>query len=134
MDLNRLTEKSQEALRQAQTLAARRNHQGVDVEHVFSALVESPEGIVPAIFKQTGVSLDLITTELENALGRIPQGSGPASGPDQVYVTQRLSRVLARAEDEAKELKDEYVSVEHLLLAMLEDDGATLVNPRREGE
>ena len=125
MDLNRFTEKSQEALRQAQTLATRRNHQGVDVEHVFVALVESPEGIVPAILKQTGVPLDTVTTEIENALNRIPQVSGPASGPDQVYVTQRLSRVLTRAEDEAKELKDEYVSVEHILLSMLEDDGAT---------
>ena len=56
-------------------------------------------------------------------LSRIPQVSGPASG--SVYVTQRLSQLLTRAEDEAKELKDDYVSVEHVLLAMLEDDGAT---------
>lgn len=125
MDLNRLTEKSQEALRQAQTLATRRNHQGVDVEHVFTALTASPDGIVPALITQAGVPLSSMTAELEQALSRLPQVSGPASGPDHVYVTQRLSRLLTRAEDEAKELRDDYVSVEHVLLAMLEDDGAT---------
>ena len=125
MDLNRLTEKSQEALRQAQALATRRNHQGVDVEHVLAALTESPDGVVPALITQAGVPLDALTAELENSLNRIPQVSGPASGPDHVYVTQRLSRILTRADDEAKELKDDYVSVEHLLLAMLEDEGAT---------
>ena len=123
MDLNRLTEKSQEALRQAQALATRRNNQGVDVEHVFAALTESSDGIVPALINQAGVSLGSVTAELEKVLSRIPQVSGPASG--SVYVTQRLSQLLTRAEDEAKELKDDYVSVEHVLLAMLEDDGAT---------
>ncbi len=125
VDLNRLTEKSQEALRQAQALATQRNHQGVDVEHVLAALTESSDGIVPALITQAEVSLAALSAELERVLGRIPQVSGPASGPDQVYVTQRLSQLLTRAEDEAKELKDDYVSVEHVLLAMLEDDGAT---------
>ena len=125
MDLNRLTEKSQEALRQAQALATQRNHQGIDVEHVLAALTESPDGIVPALITQAGVSLNALRAELEKALSRIPQVSGPASGPDRVHVTQRLSRLLTRAEEEAKELKDDYVSVEHLLLATLEDEGAT---------
>ncbi len=125
MDINRLTEKSQEALRQAQALATRRNHQGVDVEHVLAALTESSDGVVPALINQAGVSLDALTAELEKSLKRMPQVSGPASGPDQVYVTQRLSQVLTRAEDAARELKDDYMSVEHVLLAMLEDDGVT---------
>ncbi len=125
MDLNRLTEKSQEALRQAQALVTRRNNQGVDVEHVLAALTESSDGVVPALITQAGVSLSTLSAELEKALSRIPHVSGPASGPDRVYVTQRLSRMLTRAEEEAKELKDDYVSVEHLLLAMLEDEGAT---------
>ncbi len=124
MDINRLTEKSQQALRHAQALASRRNHQGVDVEHVLAALTESSEGVLPALITQAGVSLSALRTELEQALSRLPQVSGPASGPDHVYVTQRLSRLLTRAEDAAAELKDAYVSVEHLLLAMLEDEGA----------
>ena len=123
MDLNRLTEKSQEALRQAHTIATRRSHQGVDVEHIFSALIDAPEGIVPAILKQADVPVARLKEGVEHALSRIPQVSG--GGPDQVYVTQRLSRLLTRAGDEAQELKDEYVSVEHVLLALLDDDGET---------
>ena len=88
MDLNRLTEKSQEALRQAHTIATRRSHQGVDMEHIFSALIDAPEGIVPAILGQADVPLARLKEGVEHALSRIPQVS--AGGPDQVYVTQRL--------------------------------------------
>ncbi len=125
MDINRLTEKSQEALRQAQTLASRRNHQGVDVEHLLAALLEPTDGVVTALLTQTGVSVPAVRKGLARELDRIPQvtGAGAAAGPEQVYVTQRLSRLFARAEDEAGKLKDEYVSVEHLLLAILEDGG-----------
>lgn len=124
MDLNRLTEKSQEALRSAQALAMRRNHQGVDVEHLLAALLDAAEGIAPAILSQAAVPLAPLKEGVERELKRLPQVSGPSGGPEQIYVTQRLSRLLLRAEDEAKELKDEYVSVEHLLLAMLDDNGA----------
>ena len=125
MDINRLTEKSQEALRQAQTLAARRNHQGVDVEHLLSALLEPADGIVTALLAQTGVSVAAVKKGLEQELDRIPQvtGAGAAAGPEQLYVTQRLSRLFTRAEDEARSLKDDYTSVEHLLLAILEEGG-----------
>ena len=119
---NRLTRKSQEALRQAYTIAAQRSHQGVDVEHIFSASIDAPEGIVPVILGQADVPLARLQEEVE--LSSIPQVSG--GGSDQVYVTQRLSRLLTHAGDEAQGLKDEYVSVdEHLLLALLEDDGET---------
>jgi ATP-dependent Clp protease ATP-binding subunit ClpB len=125
VDINRFTEKSQEALREAQSLATRRNHQGVDVEHLLAALVQSPEGIVPAILSQAGVPLPAVKEKLERELNRIPQVAGPAGGPEQTYITQKLARLLTRAEDAAKELKDEYVSVEHLLLAISDEaDGA----------
>ena len=123
MDLNRLTEKSQEALRDAQSLASRRSHQGVDVEHLFAAVIEPADGIVPALLNGAGVNVTAVKTALESELNRIPQVTGPANGPDQVYITQRLSRLLNRAEDEARDLKDDYVSVEHLLLAILEESG-----------
>ncbi len=124
MNSNRLTEKSQEALQEAQSLAQRRNHQGIDVEHLLFALVDAPDGIVPAILKQANVSVAAVKQELESVLNRVPQVTGLAGGLDKIYVSQRLARVLNRAEDEAKELKDEYVSVEHLLLAMADEDGA----------
>ena len=125
MDINRLTDKSQEALRQAQTLASRRNHQGVDVEHLFSALLEPADGIVTTLLAQTGVPVAAVKKALDQELDRIPQvtGAGAAAGPDQAYVTQRLSRLFTWAEDEARGLKDDYISVEHLLLAIFEEGG-----------
>ena len=125
MDLQGLTEKSQEALRQAQSLATRRSHQGVDVEHLLLVLLESPGGVAVDIFREAQVSTRAIHEAVEHELNRIPQVSGPSGGREQVYVTQRLARLLARAEEEAKGLKDDYVSVEHLLLAMLEEGGGT---------
>jgi ATP-dependent Clp protease ATP-binding subunit ClpB len=123
MDINRLTEKSQEALRAAQSIAARRNHQGVDVEHLLVALVAAKEGLARSVLQAVGANPAAIEQALEKALERIPQVKGPGGGPDQIYVTHRLNQVLQRAEDEARGLKDEYVSVEHLLLAVLDGDG-----------
>src|SRR5882757_4668484 len=107
MDPEKLTQKSQEAIRDAQALATRRHHQTVDVEHVLAALLAQPQGLVPALLERAGVDV--------RALGRIPQVSGANA---QVYIAPRLARVLDQAQTEATALKDEYVSVEHLLLAM----------------
>ncbi|MBM4258145.1 MAG: ATP-dependent chaperone ClpB [Deltaproteobacteria bacterium] len=123
MDLNRFTEKSQEALRNAQALATRRSHQSVDVEHLLAALCEETEGLTAALLAAAGIAPSAVRERVEQELTRIPQVSGPGAGAQQVYITQRLSRTLTQAEDEAKELKDEYVSVEHLLLAMLSESG-----------
>ena len=135
MDINRLTEKSQEALRQAQTLASRRNHQGVDVEHLLAALLEPADGVVTALLTQTGVSAVAVKKALEDELNRIPQvtGAGAAAGPEQLYVTQRLSRLFTRAEDQARSLKDDYISVEHLLLAIVEEGGKASQVLRAQG-
>lgn len=123
MDLNRFTEKSQEALRSAQALATRRSHQSVDVEHLLAALVEETEGLTAALLAAAGIAPSAVREQIEQELNRIPQVSGPGAGAQQVYLTQRLGRVLTQAEDEAKTLKDEYVSVEHLFLAILGERG-----------
>jgi ATP-dependent Clp protease ATP-binding subunit ClpB len=126
MDINRLTEKSQEASRNAQTLALRRNHQAVDVEHLLAALVEEQDSLASAFLAAAGIAPSAVRERMAEELNRIPRVSGPGTEVQQVYVTQRLARTLTEAEDEAKALKDEYVSAEHLLLAMLEDNaGAT---------
>jgi ATP-dependent Clp protease ATP-binding subunit ClpB len=125
MDLNRFTEKSQDALRGAQALATRRNHQGVDVEHLLAALLEEREGLASALFAAAGVAPSAVRERVEQELNRLPHVSGPGAEAQQSYLTQRLGRLLTQAEDEAKELKDEYVSVEHLLLAMLADERGT---------
>ncbi|MCS6951357.1 MAG: ATP-dependent chaperone ClpB [Bryobacterales bacterium] len=125
MDANRLTEKVQQALQAANSKAARLSHQQIDVEHVLAALLEQDGGLAPAILAKAGISTELLLGRVEQELNRLPKVSGPSGAPDHVYITGRLNRLLAQAEDEAKRLKDEYVSVEHLLLAMTEDGGAT---------
>jgi ATP-dependent Clp protease ATP-binding subunit ClpB len=122
MDPEKLTQKSQEALREAQALATRRNHQQVDVEHLLAALLAQPQGIVPALLERAGVDVRALAERVEAELARVPQVSG---GNTQVYMAQRLARLLDQAHAEATALKDEYVSVEHLLLAMVDERGAT---------
>ena len=121
MDPNRLTQKCQEALHAAQTLAVRRSHQEVDVEHLLAALLDQPEGLLRGSSIRWTSRTERMKAELERELDRRPQVAGPGAEPGKVYLTQRLSQVLAQAEDEAKRLKDEYVSVEHLVLAMLDE-------------
>ncbi|HEX6932569.1 MAG TPA: Clp protease N-terminal domain-containing protein, partial [Streptosporangiaceae bacterium] len=121
MDPSRLTQKSSEALHDAQTKALRYGHQDVDGEHLLLALLDQPEGIVPRLLTQAGADADQLRTSAEADLSRRPRVSRPGVAPGQVNVTQRLSRLLVRAEEESSRLKDEYVSVEHLLIALLEE-------------
>ncbi|MGH8064070.1 MAG: ATP-dependent chaperone ClpB [Candidatus Entotheonellia bacterium] len=125
MDINRFTEKAQEALSAAQSKALRSSHQQVDVEHLLAALLEQERGLTASILARASVPLDVLKRRVEQELDRLPKVSGPSGGPDQIYVTGRLNRLLTQAEDEAKRLKDQFISVEHLLLAMTEDGGGT---------
>jgi ATP-dependent Clp protease ATP-binding subunit ClpB len=119
MDPNRLTQKSQEALHDAQTKALRFGNPEVDSEHLLLALLDQSQGIVPRLITEVGSDPDQLRKELEVALERRPRISGPGVAPGQVAVTQQLSRLLDDAEQESGRLKDDYVSVEHLILAML---------------
>ncbi|MCT2279583.1 ATP-dependent chaperone ClpB [Micromonospora chalcea] len=125
MDPNRLTQKSQEALHDAQTKALRYGHVEVDGEHLLLALLDQPDGLAPRLLAQAGADPDQLRNSVEGELGRRPKVSGPGAEPGQVFVTQRLSRLLDAADREAKRLKDEYVSVEHLLLALAEEGSQT---------
>ena len=126
MDPNRLTQKSQEALHDAQTKALRFGHTEVDAEHLLLALLDQSEGIVPALLSQAGADPDKLRAALESELSRRPRVTGPGANPGQISITQRLARLLDSAEQEAGRLKDEYVSVEHLVLAMLAEGQATV--------
>jgi ATP-dependent Clp protease ATP-binding subunit ClpB len=123
MDMNRMTVKVQEALQTASAYAQRRNHQGIDVEHVLLALLDQEGGMAPALLEQAGVALPAVRQAAEQALAKLPQVQGAGAGPGQLHVTNRLSQLLARSEDEQKALKDDYLSVEHLLLAMVQEGG-----------
>jgi ATP-dependent Clp protease ATP-binding subunit ClpB len=125
MDINRLTLKSQEALQAAQTEALRHGHQQVDGEHLLAALLEQPEGLAPRLLGRLEVPVEPLKKRLEDELARRPSVSGPGAEPGKIYLTERLQQTFVRAEDEAKRLKDEYVSVEHLLLALVEQGGGT---------
>jgi ATP-dependent Clp protease ATP-binding subunit ClpB len=125
VDLNKLTQKSQEALHDAQTKALRFGHSEIDGEHLLLALLDQPDGLVPRLLTSTGAAPDRIKADLEAELSRRPRVSGPGVNPGEVRVTQRLSRLLDTAEREAKRLKDEYVSVEHLLIALMEEGPTT---------
>ncbi len=124
MDPNKMTQKSQEAMHDAQTKALRFGHQEVDGEHLLLALLEQPEGLVPRLFNRMDVAVENLKAEVAAELQRRPSVSGPGTEAGKIYVTQRLNRVLMKAEEEAKRLKDEYVSVEHLTLALI-DEGTT---------
>jgi len=119
MDPNRLTEKTQEALHDAQTKALRYGHTEVDVEHLLLALLDQSEGLIPRLLMRAEVDSDSLRGALERYLEGRPRVSGSGAAPGQVYVSRALSQVLDAAEQEAERLKDEYVSVEHVLLAMV---------------
>jgi ATP-dependent Clp protease ATP-binding subunit ClpB len=128
MDLSKFTEKAQGALQEAQNIATRHEHQAVDVEHLALALLQQEQGLVPRLFEKCRVSPDLLQTKLEEELNRIPRVSGDTNMGGGVYVTQRLNQLLVKAQDEAKRLKDDYVSVEHLVLAMFDQPGAAPIS------
>ena len=122
-----LTQKVQEALKAAQQEAARRNHQAIDTPHVLAALLAQEDGLAPRVVEKTGASAADLRAKAEELLARIPSVSGPGSATEQgkVYVSQELSRVLAAAEETARRMGDEYVSVEHVLLAMVAEAKAS---------
>jgi len=117
MNLERYTVKSQEALERAQRLARDRSHQELQPEHLLVALLEDPEGTVAAVLSKLGVQRESLLVQAEQALDKLPRVTGGAS----LYLGNTLRAVLDRAEDAAAQLKDDYVSVEHVLLALASD-------------
>jgi len=123
MDLNKFTKKSQEAVAEAQAVAIRLGHQQVDVDHLFRALVEQEQGLVPRLLERAGCDVRALASALDSELGKMPRVSGPGAQPGQIYVTPRMNEVMLAAQDLAKKMQDEYVSVEHVLLAILDKPG-----------
>jgi len=125
MDMNRLTQKSQEAFAEAQNKAVTHGHVEVDGEHLLWALLDQTDGLVPRLLQRMDLRPDTLKAAVAAELDRRPHVSGPGAEPGKIYVSQRLSRVLVSAEQEARRLKDEYVSVEHLLMALLAEGEKT---------
>ena len=123
MDMNRMTVKLQEALQTASSHAARRSHQGIDVEHLLLTFVEQDGGLASPLLEQAGLSVPSVRQAVEQALAKLPQVQGAGASPGQLHVASRLSQVLTKAEDEQRTLKDDYLSVEHVILAMVQEGG-----------
>jgi ATP-dependent Clp protease ATP-binding subunit ClpB len=134
MDPNRLTEKAQDAIRQAQSLAQRQGHPQIDAEHLAVALLTQDGGLAPRVVEKAGGNPATLVQRLQQALQRLPRVSGSGAPSGQVYVSPRVNELLSAAETEAQRMKDEYVSVEHLLLALAEvKDGAVAEALRAAG-
>ena len=125
MDMNKLTRKSQEALANAQAIASEYNHQQVDVEHLLSALLNDSEGLIPQLLKRMNIDTQELSRSVTQELSKLPRVTGSGTEQGKIYITQRLERLLNRAAERAKALKDEYVSVEHLFLVMLSEGSNT---------
>jgi ATP-dependent Clp protease ATP-binding subunit ClpB len=121
MDINRFTEKAQEAVLAARSLAARNGQTQIEPEHLLLALLEQEGGVAPAILQKAGLDAGNLRSRAQRVLGQLPKVTGAGDSP---HPGSRFNRLALQAEDEAKSLKDEYVSVEHLLLALLDDTGA----------
>ncbi len=128
MNLNQFTEKAQNALSEAQTLSARLGHQSIDVEHLLLALLQQEGGLIPRLVEKCQTSIDLLLAKIEEELSKLPKVTGQGAQPGSLYVSQRLNTLLAKAQEEAKRLKDEYVSVEHLVLPMFDEPASTGVH------
>src|SRR5438045_894352 len=111
MDINRFTESVQQALAAAQSKASRYSHQQIDVEHLEAALLEQERGLAQSILNKADIDPAQLLSRVEQELSRMPKVTGPGGPPDQIYVSGRLNRLLTQAEDEAKKLKDKFVSV-----------------------
>ncbi len=118
MDINRYTQKSKEALAAAQNLAAQRHHQEVHGKHLLAALLAQEGGITPRLLEHAGINPGMLAGLVEELIRKTPSVTGYES---PLYLGSGLARVLSRAEREARDMKDDYVSVEHLLLALLEE-------------
>jgi len=125
MRADKLTYKTQEAIREAQRIASQYGNQQIDVEHLMLALIEDSEGLVPRILKECGADLNKIKADLKKAIEKIPKVYG-AQPLEQIYITPRLNQLFEKAEQEAEHLKDEYISVEHLLIALFDVGGPAL--------
>ncbi|MDX8412281.1 MAG: ATP-dependent chaperone ClpB [Mariprofundaceae bacterium] len=125
MDAGKLTQNSRAVLEAAQTLAVRLSHQEVDGEHLLAALLQQEDGLASRLIARMDVPLTALRARIRKELDQRPRITGGASEAGKVYITQRLNQLLVAAGDEAAQLKDEYISVEHLLFAFIAEGAAT---------
>ena len=126
MNMQNFTQKSIEALTEAQKIALQNQNMQIEEEHLLQALVNQQNGFIPELFKKMNINVTVLKSELDNAIEAIPSVTGTGREPDKVYISNDVDKVLLSAEDEAKKMQDEYVSVEHILLGIINNPNAKI--------
>ena len=126
MNTQKLTQKSLEAIQSANGLAIENQNQQIEQVHLLSALLGQEGGLIPQLFEKIGVSVDNVQIQLKNAIDNLPAVTGSGRKADEVYVSQDVDRALREAEKEAAHMKDDFVSVEHLMLGLFDAMGNDL--------
>ncbi len=119
MDFNRFTERTQGAIKEGQNLAISLGHNQVDAEHLMKALLVQENGVIPKLINKLDTPLERLIQLTDQEIQKKPRVSGSGFDPEKIYVSQALSALLAKSEQTAKKLKDDYVSVEHVFLEIL---------------
>jgi len=128
MNLQKFTEKAQQAVADSQQVATRFGHQAVDIEHLLLSLLQQEGGLIPHLLQKAGVNPELAVTKTEAELSKLPSVSGSAAAPEGLYIIQRLNNLLTKSQDQAKKMKDDFTSVEHLLMPMFDESTVTGVS------
>ncbi|MBQ7983950.1 MAG: AAA family ATPase, partial [Clostridia bacterium] len=124
MNIQKFTQKSIEAVQNAQSLSMENGNQQIEQAHLLAALLAHPEELVSSVLKRSGADTDALREAMRTAIDRLPKISG--GGADKIYVSREVEQALNAAEKEAERMKDEYVSVEHILLALIAHPDSTL--------
>ncbi|HYE12634.1 MAG TPA: Clp protease N-terminal domain-containing protein, partial [Patescibacteria group bacterium] len=119
MDINRLTQKAQQAVYDAQNLAMKYNHQTLESEHLHIAMIIQNDGLIPRLLAKMNVPFDFYYKDLNDEISKMPKMFGAAN--NNVYASRRFEEIFMKAEEEAQKFKDEYISIEHLYLALLDE-------------
>jgi ATP-dependent Clp protease ATP-binding subunit ClpC len=119
MRFDRFTERAQEAAQRAAEIIQRYGHNQIDTEHILLALIEQPGGVIPQILEKLSVSPEALTERLDATLRASPKANIFGGGAGQIFITPRVKRIIDLANEEANRLKDEYISTEHIFLAIL---------------
>ncbi|WP_186431233.1 ATP-dependent chaperone ClpB [Clostridium sp. BSD9I1] len=122
MDIEKLTLKVQQSINEAQLVAVRHNHQQIDIIHLFSALISQDDGLIPNIFGKMGINIRMLNDETNKELNSMPKVLGEGAGSGAVYPTRRFEEIFIKAEDISKKFKDSYISVEHIMLSIMDID------------
>ncbi|MGD2251995.1 MAG: AAA family ATPase [Anaerolineales bacterium] len=121
MRFDRFTERAQDAAQRAAEIIQRYGHNQIDTEHILLALIEQPQGVIPQILEKLNVDLEALAELIDKQLRGSPKASIYGGGAGQIFITPRVKRVIDMANQEANSLKDEYISTEHIFLAILSE-------------